>query len=397
MRPAKLAAFVTVALLASATFREASAADAGTELESLREQAVTAAQAAQEQERKLAALAHRIELLRREADGRQRGLDDSRAEQVALLGVIERLARNPPDAVVLGPEPPLDRARGHMLIAATLPALRAEAHALAEEIERVAALRTQIAKQAPELDGERDALRKSRERLAEIVARRLALTRKLMPQTPDSDKRIARLGREAADLTQLIKQADAEADRREKDLPARAGENPAKEKTKSSNPEPADPTRPRHLRVFDADHLSLTMPVAGAVVSSFGAEDSPGNTRQGLSLAAMPGATVAAPLDGQIIYAGPFRGYGPSLILRHGGGYHSVLAGLGRLDVAIGQWVLAGEPVAAMPDAAGDGSGSKLYIELRHDGRPVDPQPLLAKSDQSMGPGQQFGEQRVRE
>lgn len=396
-RRTRTAALALTAILSASTLGYAVAAEPGAELESLHEQTVAAAQATQEQERKVAALAHRIELLRREAEGRQRGLDDSRAEQAALLGVIERLARTPPDAVVLGPEPPLDRVRGRMLIAATLPQLRAEAHALAQEIERVAALRTQIAKQAPELDAERDTLRQSRDRLAEIVARRLALSRKLVPQTGESDKRVAKLGREAADLTELMKQADAEADRRAKDLLVRASEKEPKEKARSGAPESADPTRPRHLRVFDADHLSLTMPAAGTLVNSFGAEDSPGNTSQGLNLAAMPGAAVVAPFDGQIIYAGPFRGYGPSLILRHGGGYHSVLVGLGRLDVSNGQWVLAGEPVGAMPDAVGDGSGSKLYIELRHDGRPVDPQPLLAKRDQSLGPGQQLGEQRMRE
>jgi murein hydrolase activator len=396
-RRTRIAALALTAIVSASTLGYAVTTEPGAELETLREQTVAAAQATQEQERKFAALAHRIELMRREAEGRQRGLDDSRAEQAALLGVIERLARKPPDAVALGPESPLDRARGRMLIAATLPQLRAEAHALAQEIERVAVLHTQIAKQAPELDAERDTLRQSRDRLAEIVARRLALSRKLVPQTGESDKRVAKLGREATDLTELIRQADAEADRRAKDLLVRASEKEPKEKAKSGAPESADPTRPRHLRAFDADHLFLLIPAAGTLVSSFGAEDSPGNTSQGLNLAAMPGAAVVAPFDGQIIYAGPFRGFGPSLILRHGGGYHSVLAGLGRLDVSNGQWILAGEPVGAMPDAVGDGSSSKLYIELRHDGRPVDPQPLLAKRDESMGPGQQFGEQRVRE
>jgi septal ring factor EnvC (AmiA/AmiB activator) len=397
---ARIAALVLAALLAGAAAARAEppkAPIAAAELGSLREQAVAAAQTAQEEERKVAGLAHGLDLLRREAEGRQRGLDESRPEQVELLGILERLARTPPDSVALGSEPPLDRARGQMLIAATLPELRAEAHALAEEIDRVAALRGEIGGKEAELDREREALGKQHANLAEMAARCVVLSRKLAPEDADSEKRLAKLGREAGDLTELIKRADAEADRREKDLLSRATEDPPKGKGNSPAPGTADPSRPRNLRAFDAEHTRLTMPVAGAIVSGFGAEDLPGKPSQGLALSAMRGASVVAPFDAQVVYAGPFRGYGPSLILRHGGGYYSLLAGLGRLDVANGQWVLAGEPVGALADVSGDGSGGRLYIELRRDGRPIDPQSWLANTDQGTGRSGQSGEQRVRE
>ena len=406
MRPAELvnptrahiAALVLAALLAGAAFARAEppkAPGAAAELGSLRELAIAAAQTTQQEERRVTVLAHELDLLRREVEGRQRGLDESRAEQAELLGILERVARAPPDPAVLGSESPLDRARGGVLIAATLPALQAEAHALAGEIERVAALRGEIAGKEAELDREREGLGKRHASLAEMAARCVALSRKLAPEEAASEKRIAKLGREAADLTELIKRADAEADRRETDLPARASEVPPK----GSSPAPgaADPSRPRKLRAFDAEHAVLTMPVAGVIVSGFGAENLPGKSSQGLTLSALPVATVVAPFDAQVVYTGPFRGYGPSLILRHGGGYYSALTGLGRLDVANGQWVLAGEPVGALSDVAGDGSGSRLYIELRRDGRPIDPQSWPANPDQGTGRSEQSGEQRVRE
>ena len=111
---------------------------------------------------------------------------------------------------------------------------------------------------------------------------------------------------------------------------------------------------------------------------------------EGLSLDAIPGATVVAPFDGRILYAGPFRDLGRVLIIRHDRRYYSVLAGLGRADGKLGDWVLAGEPVGAMPDIPSPRSGAEaqeayesdpgrsLYYELRRDGRPVDPQPWLA-------------------
>jgi septal ring factor EnvC (AmiA/AmiB activator) len=75
------------------------------------------------------------------------------------------------------------------------------------------------------------------------------------------------------------------------------------------------------------------------------------------------------------------------LIIEHGGGYHTVLAGLDQVDAVVGQWLLAGEPVGVM--GAGEGSGDaasaggrpKLYLELRRDGQPIDPVPWFGAAD----------------
>ena len=85
---------------------------------------------------------------------------------------------------------------------------------------------------------------------------------------------------------------------------------------------------------------------------------------------------MVSPYSGTIVFAGPFRSYGQLLIIEHGDGYHSLLAGLSRIDGTVGQWVAAGEPVGAMaPLSVG---GPSLYVELRHNGEPVDPLPWLA-------------------
>jgi septal ring factor EnvC (AmiA/AmiB activator) len=89
-----------------------------------------------------------------------------------------------------------------------------------------------------------------------------------------------------------------------------------------------------------------------------------------------------------VVYAGPFRNYGQVLILNGGGGYHVVLAGMERISVDVGQFVLTGEPVAVM----GTGSQSpgalvpstsqpNLYVEFRKDGTPVDPSPWWAATE----------------
>src|SRR5439155_19032465 len=118
----------------------------------------------------------------------------------------------------------------------------------------------------------------------------------------------------------------------------------------SATPENSDPTRPADLRSFEPPESALMSPVAAVILRRFGEAGTPPAESEGLWLAGLPGGEVVAPFDGRVVYAGPFANLGLVLIIRHGDAYHAVLAALGRVDVAVGQWVLAGEPVGAMPD-----------------------------------------------
>jgi septal ring factor EnvC (AmiA/AmiB activator) len=89
-----------------------------------------------------------------------------------------------------------------------------------------------------------------------------------------------------------------------------------------------------------------------------------------------------------VVYAGPFRSYGQLLILNAGGGYHVLLAGMERISVDLGQFVLTGEPVAIMGGgsqvSAAVATGTKqpvLYVEFRKDGTPIDPSPWWATNE----------------
>ena len=75
------------------------------------------------------------------------------------------------------------------------------------------------------------------------------------------------------------------------------------------------------------------------------------------------------------------------MILNAGDGYHVVLAGMSKLNVAAGQAVLAGEPIGTMGEARVASTSAtqngnttlELYIEFRKDGKPVDPNPWWAE------------------
>jgi septal ring factor EnvC (AmiA/AmiB activator) len=365
----------------------------------LRQQCIAAASTVQQHEQVIPALEHDTELLSRDADGRQRGLDESRGEQTQLLGEIERIALHPPDSFAIVPGTPVDRLRSGMLLLAVVPALHTEARALSGEIERITALRKKVATKQDELVKTRKALAEDRERAAQLIAQRRDLTRRLLPADAGSEAQIAKLGHEAKDLGDLAKRAEAAADRRDKERLSRTRAALPKAKANALTADAADPTRPHDLRNLDQQGETpaplLTLPIAGAIGRQFGARDPTGSASQGLRLDPQPAAVVIAPFDGKVTYAGPFSSLGLVLIIRHGGLYHSLLAGLGRIDVAVGDWVLAREPVGIMPEM----SGRALYVELRRDGRPVDPQPWLATSDEGRPrePDRQNGDQKVRE
>jgi septal ring factor EnvC (AmiA/AmiB activator) len=349
------------------------------QLDQIRQQCVGAALAVQQRERSLGALDLAVNVMQQGVDAKNQEIAASRQRQEALLGALERLARAPPEALALAPEGPVDRQRSAILIAAAVPALSAEARELGGQLAALAMVRSQIDARRKDVDNARAALAKGRDALAQLASRRNALVGQLLH---DDGKPVAsaQLGDQASDLFDLIKRADAETERRDKD---RLIQLHTTQPIRTKGPQPVlDPTKPKDLRALDAPHAEMVWPVSGELVHRFGEADRYGRPAQGLTLEAMADAAIVTPFDGRVDYVGSFRGYGLILIIRHGGGYHSLLAGLGHVDVTTGQWLLAGEPVGSLPDADDKAAGATFYFELRRDGRPVDPQSRLGSRDQ---------------
>nr|CAM74117.1 Peptidase M23B [Magnetospirillum gryphiswaldense MSR-1] len=127
----------------------------------------------------------------------------------------------------------------------------------------------------------------------------------------------------------------------------------------------------------------MVFPAKGSVVERFGQPNEVGVINKGISIATRKGAQIIATYDGQVAFAGPFRGYGLLLIIDHGEGYHTLLAGMARIDANVGQKLTAGEPVGIMGE---DEAKPALYIELRRQGQPVNPLPWLT-AQKSKGHG----------
>ncbi|ABC22034.1 Peptidase M23B [Rhodospirillum rubrum ATCC 11170] len=153
--------------------------------------------------------------------------------------------------------------------------------------------------------------------------------------------------------------------------------------------QPTPPPRPASLprtppptgESFERARGAMPFPARGPLVGRYGERTPLGDTLKGVRVVTRGGGQVVSPHEGTVVFAGPFRGYGNLLIIDHGGGYHTLLAGLGRIDGVVGQRLAAGEPVGIMPDVVGGGDGSPtLYVELRRKGQPINPLPWLTAS-----------------
>lgn len=117
-------------------------------------------------------------------------------------------------------------------------------------------------------------------------------------------------------------------------------------------------------------------PVTGVVTSRYGARLDPieGDARvhAGVDLRASVGTPARAAQAGVVVRAKRAGGYGNLVVVDHGGGLETRYAHLGRIDVAVGQRVDAGQPVGEV-GATGRVTGPHLHFEVRRDGHTIDP------------------------
>jgi len=320
----------------------------------------------------------------------RKSLDGRRAVIVEVLAALQRIGRRLPPALMVKPEDALESVRTAMLLGAVVPEMRVEAEALAGELSDLVRVRAEAATERDGLARDLMALSIEKNRMTLLVDERQKHQSEAEKKLEAERQRAAELSRQADNLKDLIGRLE-----RGLDSAARAArsaeEGRALGDTRADLSALKDPGRLTPAIAFASAKGVLPIPVNGVKSRDFGAADGNGGTERGISIATRPGAQVTAPCDGWVVYAAPYRSYGKLLILNAGGGYHVVLAGMERISVDIGQFVLTGEPVAvmgsgpqvasAMLTGAAGSSPPMLYIEFRKDGSPVDPNPWWATPD----------------
>jgi murein hydrolase activator len=278
-----------------------------------------------------------------------------------LLGVLQTIGKAPEPALLVHPSGPLGTARSGMILSEVTPALQAQADDLRARLEEQRTLRALQESAVDTLQTGLTGVQEARFELSLALARRTELPRRFVA--------------DEARMKTLLESADT--------LASFAQGLMSDPKANSSATALPD---------FASSRGRLAMPVLGRVLRGYGERDAAGIQRPGLIVATRPLSIVTTPWPATIRYLGPLLDYGNVAILEPGDGYLLVLAGLGQLYGDVGEVLAQGAPVGLMGGAdpavssgddqafliaAEEGTGAErsetLYIELRYDGKPVDP------------------------
>jgi len=401
------------------------------EIAALQDQSIEVAEKTQNLESQLTRIETMLQDLEAKNALKTAELQTQHGQLYQTLAALQRIAIQPTETVMVSRGTPIDRVRSAMLLNAAIPAIENRAAGLRKDLEELSSVRLAIEQQRFELAATADALAEERRLLGELLERKKQLRDRTLDERESAETNAQRLAVEAESLRDLLAQLEeqsrvratqearariAEHARSQAELMARRSNKSARlegvapstpgsdqpDGTRSLSEEapgaggdgaqsdgpalaalaPNTLERPENVRAFpqgDAIPL-LIMPVRGRLVLSYGQRAAGADSiSKGISIATRSQAQVVAPYDGQIVYAGAFRGYGQILIIEHGGRYHTLLAGLDRIDAVAGQWILAGEPIGIM--GSPQERPPELYLELRHAGQPVNPLPWLATTN----------------
>ena len=343
------------------------AAAAAAEERRLGAQRVDAAARLRDLEAATEAAAARLEdLVKRRAEAQSR-LAARAADLAPLLPVIQRLSLYPAETLLAVPDTPEHTIRGLLVLSAISRQLEAEAGALRAEDAQLAAVQTDIDAETARLVTAQTAQAQAGAALDRAIAAAAATRRQAEDSAADAQRRAAAEAARADTLRAAIAKLEADKQARERQAvaEARATQEAANRVPTAPSPEPRGA-------------LTLTAPVAGTILRGYG-EAGDAGPATGISYRAAPAARIVAPCAGRVVFSGPFRSFGLLMIVDCGASWHAVLAGFDRLDAAVGQFVQQGEPIGQMPgwDPAGASPRPSLYVELRHDGAPVNPAPFL--------------------
>lgn len=327
------------------------------------------------QERQLAVIEKRQAKLKTEIAAINLDLAGKQDVISEILAGLQRLAQNPPPALVVAPDDVLGALRGAMLFGTIVPELRRAAQQLHDQLTDLTTLREKFAVEAKQHDETLVALNASRNDINTLIAEKKALALASQEALDAERKRSESLAARATSLKQLLAslaedKAIAEAKRSAEEKARAEAERLALEQ--AALPKIA----------FSKSRGQINYPAQGQLIKRFGDATGLGTRLDGIVIATAKQAQVTSPVAGKVEFSGKFRSYGQMVIINPGEGYLVLLAGLEQTLTTHGQSIKAGEPVGAMGDKAGPMATSNgltnlatpvLYVEFRKNGNPVDP------------------------
>lgn len=321
----------------------------------------------QQNEAQIVAQQARIGLIDRQRETLRARLAERQRPLVRLTAALQRLSRRPPALSLLRPGSVSDTMHMRAILETMMPEVERRTAALRGEIERGRVLHQQARAAEAGMRKLQADLGTRRQALAALETRQRLASRAAGGTADREAERALALAEQARDLDALASDIDRVGQLRQALArlpgPVMRPARPADSRVAAIENSDASPaaTAPASLPAY-------IMPAAGRLVAGFGAS-APGVPRsRGITLATQPGAQAVAPAPGRVVFAGRYQGYGQIVIIEHAGGWTSLVTGLARLDVAVGETLVTGSPLGV----AGVGE-PRLTLELRRGGEPVNP------------------------
>lgn len=335
------------------------------ELGSLQKKLVSQALEVQKGEHDLSVSEDKLRILKEQLKIKNDALDLREKNLAALTRMALRLSQTPPDAMVLMPGDTAKTIKAARAVKMAAAGIRDEADDIRLQVKELKALQDKIGKRRDEMMKQKTDLDEDRKSLQTRLTERRKLQNQLGHEEEDEAEKAGQLAKKAEDLQDLVTQLERSSNR-----PKWREHEVAPDNTKA-----IDKPEKGKGRSFAHAKGRISAPVAGKLVQSFGDAGEHGDTGKGLVIVARDGAQVVAPYDGEVVFSGPFLAYGKLVIIRHSDDFHTLLAGLVKIDVRVGDFLLEGEPIGAM---GSKDSENRLYVELRKNNQPVDPAPWIS-------------------
>jgi septal ring factor EnvC (AmiA/AmiB activator) len=280
-----------------------------------------------------------------------------------LAAALQTASRRPLALSALQPGSLKEVVYVRAVLDSAVPQIRARTVALRADLDKGRALEADAARALTSLRAGETALRERRTELAALENKQRIASRNARGAASREVERALALAEEARDLDGLVARLDDVAALR-RELAALPG--PV---LRPANLAAALPAAPAPAPSASAPPpRDFQLPVDGRTLTGFGARRASGLASTGLELAPVAGAQVVAPARGRVAFAGPYRGFGRIVIIEHEGGWTSLVTGLARVDVTVGDTVIGGSPMGV----AGGGA-APVTFELRRAGKPVNP------------------------
>ncbi len=346
---------------------EEAAAQAEQEAERVASEAAALAARIQETEAEIAVAQGRLSLIARQQRALDARLGERREPLIRLTGALQNFSRRPLILSIFRPGSIRETVYLRAVLETTIPEVRGRTAALRAEIDRSRALRDEAEMVLAGLAQQEERLALRRSQLAEIETRKRLAARRRGGEADRLEERALAYAEQARDLDGLVERIDAAGSLRD-ELAALPGPviRPAQpsQARAPGNATRIAPSTGRQAR----SPANLRLPVDGRTLRGFGSVDPGGGRSEGLLIRAGNGAQIVTPAPGRVAFAGPFRGYGRIVIVEHPGGWTSLITGLARTDVSVGDTLTDGAPLGVAPP-----EGGPIGFELRLGGRPANP------------------------